>query len=99
MQHLTFPKRNRVKNVSDEVEEPDRFLVLFIPQRYLHFVVIELRYTIPSEKHDQYRRILEIKQVCLDLAAFGDKLNYLAEHSTDTLVIFIFIHKRFVFKV
>ena len=61
-----------VKNVSDEVEEPDRFLVLFIPQRYLHLAVVELRYTIPSEKHDQYRRILEIKQVRLNLAAFRE---------------------------
>jgi hypothetical protein len=73
VQYLTFPKRNRVKNVSDEVEEPDRFLVLFIPQRYLHLAVVELRYTIPSEKHDQYRRILEIKQVRLNLAAFREK--------------------------
>jgi hypothetical protein len=31
VQYLTLPKRNRVKNVSDEVEEPDRFLILFVP--------------------------------------------------------------------
>jgi hypothetical protein len=61
MQHLPFPKGNRVKDISDEIEEPDRFLILFIPKCYLHFVVIELRYTIPSGKHDQDWCILEVK--------------------------------------
>jgi hypothetical protein len=78
VQYLTFPKGNRIEDISDEIEEPDRFLVLFIPQRYLHLVVIELRYTIPSHKHDEYRRILEIEQIRLNLATFGEKFRYLS---------------------
>ena len=97
VEHLTFPQRDRIENVGDEVEEPNGFLVLLIPESNLHIVTIELRYTIPSHKHDEYGNILEIKQVGLDLATFGDKLNYLTEHSVDTLVIFVFIHKLFVF--
>jgi hypothetical protein len=31
VQYLTFPKGNRIEDISDEIKEPDRFLVLFIP--------------------------------------------------------------------